>query len=51
MKHTEIIYAFFNRSNDIVINENEYTPPKGLGTLKTSKTVQPIKRNTNKKSK
>ena len=51
MKTKDLISAFFNVSNDSDLPENDYTPPRGLKPLKTSKTVQPTKRNTNRKHK
>ena len=51
MKPKDLISAFFNVSNGLDLPDNEYTPPKGLKPLKTSKTVRPVKRNTNRKHK
>jgi len=49
MKAKDLVSAFFNVSNGLYLPDNEYTPPKGLKPLRTSKTVQPTKRNTNRK--
>jgi len=51
MKKQCLVSASFNRNNDLDLPDNDYTPPKGLKPLKTSKTTQPTKRNTNRKHK
>jgi hypothetical protein len=50
MKTKDLVSAFFNVSNDLDLPSNVHIPPKGLKPIKTLKTVQPIKRNTNRKT-